>query len=231
LVDTGSLTTVASQEAEEATVTMLEKPTGYGSAWSSDGPPKRAGQETRMIALYNWNDPFVSRKRPDIGHVIRKVRTTDGKVFLGRAQPGSFDYFVVGFKSKVVSRDHAVIQFQDEKCTIQDLGSSSGTFLNNMRLSAADSRSKPHVLNDGDMVRLGTDYSENTEDSTYGAVQFIVELEPLDDLQKPPLKARTTLKDKFREASKTSKNIENHEQDKQAGTSRGFRQLGKMLFK
>ncbi len=51
-----------------------------------------------------------------------------------------------------VSRRHAVIkQSPEEKLDLVDLGSSNGTFLNGMRLTA----NKPYKLRDGDEIRFG----------------------------------------------------------------------------
>ncbi|KAG2083157.1 SMAD/FHA domain-containing protein, partial [Suillus cothurnatus] len=62
------------------------------------------------------------------------------------------------FRSKVVSRYHAEIWSNDGKFYIKDTKSSTGTFLNHLRLSPADTESKPHQLKHGDIVQLGVDY-------------------------------------------------------------------------
>lgn len=50
-----------------------------------------------------------------------------------------------------VSRRHAVIEISQNMCTVQDLGSTNGTWLNEARLPSYVSR----MLNSGDMVRFG----------------------------------------------------------------------------
>ncbi|KAG2028359.1 SMAD/FHA domain-containing protein, partial [Suillus americanus] len=62
------------------------------------------------------------------------------------------------FDTKVLSRVHAEIWSDNGKFYIKDTKSSSGTFLNHVRLSPAGSESKPHELKDGDIVQLGLDY-------------------------------------------------------------------------
>jgi len=50
-----------------------------------------------------------------------------------------------------VSRRHARITWQDGQFFIQDMGSTNGTWVNNIELMAK----KPHPLKPGDLLRLG----------------------------------------------------------------------------
>lgn len=68
------------------------------------------------------------------------------------------------FKSKVVSRSHAEFFVKDDQWFVQDMRSSSGTFLNRRRLSEAGKPSKPHVLKNGDMLQFGMDFRGGTEE-------------------------------------------------------------------
>jgi pSer/pThr/pTyr-binding forkhead associated (FHA) protein len=61
------------------------------------------------------------------------------------------------------------------KWLIKDTKSSSGTFLNHVRLSTAGQESKPHQLKDGDILQLGVDYQGGAEDM-YKSVKIRVEL-------------------------------------------------------
>lgn len=71
----------------------------------------------------------------------------------------------VVFKSKVVSRTHALFQCNEEGLWfIKDCKSSSGTFLNNIRLSQASQELTLWPLIDGDIVQLGLDYRGGTEE-------------------------------------------------------------------
>ncbi|KAK4686606.1 succinyl-CoA synthetase alpha subunit, partial [Tremellales sp. Uapishka_1] len=71
----------------------------------------------------------------------------------------------VAFKSKVVSRAHAEIWCEPGgKFYIRDTASSSGTFLNHIRLSSPNVESRPQMLNDGDVLQLGVDYQGGTEE-------------------------------------------------------------------
>jgi E3 ubiquitin-protein ligase DMA1/2 len=62
------------------------------------------------------------------------------------------------FRSKVVSRSHAKIWFTNGQWFLQDVGSSSGTFLNHIRLSPPNADSAPYAIKDGDIVQLGIDF-------------------------------------------------------------------------
>ncbi|CAH6723066.1 E3 ubiquitin-protein ligase Dma1p [[Candida] jaroonii] len=69
------------------------------------------------------------------------------------------------FKSKVVSRTHALFQCNEEgQWFIKDCKSSSGTFLNHIRLSPASQESSLMPLIDGDIIQLGMDYRGGTEE-------------------------------------------------------------------
>ncbi|KAL7422389.1 hypothetical protein Q5752_003035 [Cryptotrichosporon argae] len=71
----------------------------------------------------------------------------------------------VAFKSKVVSRSHAEIWCSPGgKFFIRDTGSSSGTFLNHIRLSSPNVESRPMAVKDGDVLQLGVDYQGGVED-------------------------------------------------------------------
>lgn len=50
-----------------------------------------------------------------------------------------------------------------DKLYIRDTRSSSGTFLNHVRLSAPNQESKPFQLKDGDIIQLGVDYQGGYE--------------------------------------------------------------------
>ena len=81
----------------------------------------------------------------------------------------------LAFKSKVVSRSHAEIWFESGKFYIRDTKSSSGTFLNHLRLSPAGHESRPFHLRDGDILQLGVDYQGGSED-IYKSVKIKIEV-------------------------------------------------------
>lgn len=69
----------------------------------------------------------------------------------------------VGFKSKVVSRKHCEFMYINGQWHVKDVGSSSGTFLNHMRLSQPNMVSRLYSIKDGDIVQLGIDFRGGEE--------------------------------------------------------------------
>ncbi|KAI8890791.1 SMAD/FHA domain-containing protein [Backusella circina FSU 941] len=81
----------------------------------------------------------------------------------------------LSFKSKVVSRNHAEIWTEEGKVYIRDIGSSSGTFINRIRLSSPNHVSPPQQIKDGDTIQLGVDYQGGLE-PIYRAVRIRIEI-------------------------------------------------------
>jgi pSer/pThr/pTyr-binding forkhead associated (FHA) protein len=81
----------------------------------------------------------------------------------------------VGFKSKVVSRRHCEFWCQNGRWFIKDVKSSSGTFLNHIRLSSPGTESRPFPVNDGDIVQLGIDF-KGGEEMIFRCVKIRIEL-------------------------------------------------------
>lgn len=105
--------------------------------------------------------PIIRRTEPkqsiSIGRYTEKLKSA------AHAPQGSNSSIV--FKSKVVSRTHALFQCNEEGLWfLKDCKSSSGTFLNNIRLSAASQELTLWPLMDGDVVQLGIDYRGGTEE-------------------------------------------------------------------
>ena len=78
------------------------------------------------------------------------------RVSLGRSDAQStvkpdIDMMPYGALEKGVSRQHAILEFNDDTLMLLDAGSANGTFLNGQRLPA----NQPRVVRDGDEVRLG----------------------------------------------------------------------------
>ncbi|KFY58991.1 hypothetical protein V497_04535 [Pseudogymnoascus sp. VKM F-4516 (FW-969)] len=81
----------------------------------------------------------------------------------------------VGFKSKVVSRRHCEFWAQDGEWFIKDVKSSSGTFLNHVRLSSPGTESKPFPVKNGDIVQLGIDF-KGGEEMIFRCVKIRIEV-------------------------------------------------------
>ena len=93
-------------------------------------------------------DP-IDRKVDD-GEILMVGRHTDRLV--------SEHPTAIVFRSKVVSRHHAKMWCSNGQWFLQDVGSSSGTFLNHIRLSPPNVESTPYAIKDGDIVQLGIDF-------------------------------------------------------------------------
>ncbi|CAO3642098.1 unnamed protein product [Mucor hiemalis] len=102
----------------------------------------------------------------NVGSVIR----------IGRYSERHANLNCMSFKSKVVSRCHCEVWVEtDGKLYIRDTKSSSGTFLNHVRLSPAGNESRPVELSDGDIVQLGVDFQGGREEM-YRSVKMRFEL-------------------------------------------------------
>ena len=80
----------------------------------------------------------------------------------------------VGFKSKVVSRRHCEFWCSQGQWYVKDVKSSSGTFLNHIRLSQPSTESRPFPVNDGDIIQLGMDF-RGGEESIFRCVKIRIE--------------------------------------------------------
>ncbi|KFA52828.1 hypothetical protein S40293_00891 [Stachybotrys chartarum IBT 40293] len=120
--------------------------------------------------------PAITRSLPRPSDVIRVGRYSEKDSQLMSNAPGNQPSAApVGFKSKVVSRRHCEFWCEDGKWYIRDVKSSSGTFLNHIRLSPPSQESKAFPINDGDIIQLGIDF-KGGEEMIYRCVKMRVEL-------------------------------------------------------
>lgn len=78
----------------------------------------------------------------------------------------------MGFATLVVSRKHLDLFQRDGSIFIRDVGSNSGTFRNNARLSLPGQVSPDVQLVTGDYVQLGKDFQDDTPLDAFGRIQF-----------------------------------------------------------
>lgn len=104
----------------------------------------------------------VSRTLPSEHSIIRVGRYSE-REGVPSANPTAPSDAPVGFKSKVVSRKHCEFCFVDGQWQIKDVASSSGTFLNHIRLSQPNTESRLFPIKDGDIVQLGIDFRGGEE--------------------------------------------------------------------
>ncbi|KAF8324930.1 SMAD/FHA domain-containing protein, partial [Cantharellus anzutake] len=122
--------------------------------------------------------PFepIIRDAIENGPVIRVGRFTDRQTNGNNSAPNAPNALKIAFRSKVVSRGHAEIWVEEGgKFFIRDTKSSSGTFLNHIRLANANVESRPFPLKDGDIIQLGIDY-QGGQQEIYRCVKIKVEI-------------------------------------------------------
>lgn len=119
-------------------------------------------QEVRSNGRNSLNFTPISRTLPTEHSIIRVGRYSE-REGIPTANPTGPSDAPVGFKSKVVSRKHCEFTFLDGQWHIRDVASSSGTFLNHIRLSQPNTESRQFPIKDGDIVQLGIDFRGGEE--------------------------------------------------------------------
>ncbi|KAK9470710.1 uncharacterized protein V1510DRAFT_422259 [Dipodascopsis tothii] len=120
-------------------------------------------------------EPIERRGRA--GNIIRLGRYTDKREAskLAAATGDEVYFSPVVFKSKVVSRAHAELWVENKQWYVKDIMSSSGTFLNHVRLSPPSQTSQPYPIKDGDILQLGMDFRGGAEE-VYKCVKMRLEV-------------------------------------------------------
>ena len=142
---------------------------------SANASSNRAGYppgQMHTIRLLPHHDPRSTRPSLAFAPTSRTLPHEDCVIRVGRYSerdsnpnppPNVPSSAPVGFKSKVVSRRHCEFWCSNGQWYIKDVKSSSGTFLNHIRLSQPSVESKPWPVNDGDVVQLGIDFRGGEE--------------------------------------------------------------------
>jgi pSer/pThr/pTyr-binding forkhead associated (FHA) protein len=129
-------------------------------------------QQLPSIRFIPHHDPRTHRPSLTFQAISRTLPTAEAVIRVGRysERDGSTEVksnlpsaAPVGFKSKVVSRRHCEFWCENSQWYIRDVKSSSGTFLNHLRLSPPGVESKAYPVNDGDVVQLGIDFRGGEE--------------------------------------------------------------------
>jgi pSer/pThr/pTyr-binding forkhead associated (FHA) protein len=164
------------------TTTTTSSQTGGAAQTTSANNPSTTSPTNHRIRLVPHLDSRRSLRFDPIGRDLREGDTalrigrfTD-RSGLGLSALNSLNSNKLAFRSKVVSRAHAEIWVEaGGKFYIRDTKSSSGTFLNHVRLSSANAESKPFQIKDGDILQLGVDYQGGAED-IYKSVKIRIEI-------------------------------------------------------
>ncbi|KAL8998281.1 MAG: hypothetical protein Q9169_002595 [Polycauliona sp. 2 TL-2023] len=145
--------------------------------------PNASSHELPSIRLVPHEDPRANRPSLMFPPMARTLPSEDSIIRVGRYSerdatpnppPNIPSSAPVGFKSKVVSRKHCEFWCQSGQWYIKDVKSSSGTFLNHIRLSQPSLESRPFPVKDGDVVQLGIDF-RGGEEMIFRCVKIRVE--------------------------------------------------------
>lgn len=168
---------------------LTAQPPVPSSAPSTPTPSSSASAQP-WIRFSTYIDPRSQRPSLTFSPICRILPTGNEIIRVGRysdreAQiaPGSSPSLTerlpssapVGFKSKVVSRRHCEFWFSGGRWYVRDVKSSSGTFLNHIRLSPPGTESRPFPINDGDLIQLGIDF-KGGEEMIFRCVKMRLEL-------------------------------------------------------
>lgn len=168
-------------ESAPAPVTPAPAPAVERNATETAIAKKDAMPTIRLIphqdphsAKPSLNFPIVTRTLISSSIRVRVGRYSerDGQAADALTNPNSTS--PIGFKSKVVSRRHCEFWCDNGQWFVRDVKSSSGTFLNHVRLSSPGMESRVYPVNDGDIVQLGIDF-KGGEEAIFRCVKIRVE--------------------------------------------------------
>ena len=146
-----------------------------GASTAANNPSHRIRLVPHLDTRRSLRFDAISRDLKEGDPSLRIGRFTD-RSGMGLAAVNALGSNKLAFKSKVVSRAHAEIWVESGgRFFVKDTKSSSGTFLNHVRLSIANTESKPFQIKDGDILQLGVDYQGGAED-IYKSVKIKIEL-------------------------------------------------------
>jgi len=144
------------------------------NAQGSGVTPDTSDEKSRPPTIRFFPHQELRQGRPSLNFapVIRTLPNESSIIRVGRyseregipvSNPSGPSDAPVGFKSKVVSRKHCEFSFSNGSWQIKDVSSSSGTFLNHIRLSQPNTESRLYPVKDGDIVQLGIDFRGGEE--------------------------------------------------------------------
>ncbi|KAG5651138.1 hypothetical protein H0H81_009749 [Sphagnurus paluster] len=178
----GALGRTGATPPAAATATAMTPPTPSPNPNPTPASAPGASGASHRIRLVPHID---SRRTLRFDAIARDLREGDPALRIGRftdrsglglAAVNALGTNRLAFKSKVVSRAHAEVWVEaGGRFFIKDTKSSSGTFLNHVRLSPANTESRPYQMKDGDILQLGVDYQGGAED-IYKSVKIRIEV-------------------------------------------------------
>jgi hypothetical protein len=100
-----------------------------------------------MFLVAGCKDPITVKIPPDQTEIVLG-RRAEGEI------PPQLDLTDYGIAIGAVSRRHAALQFSGNQVSLEDLGSTNGTWINESRLTVG----VPHPIRTGDLIRLGQQF-------------------------------------------------------------------------
>lgn len=144
-----------------------------GTDTGADAPEESKGPVIGSIRFVPHIE-YTARQTLNFEPMERKAHDS-AHLRVGRHNDKSQNRTSISFKSKVVSRSHAEVWCDAGTWYIKDVKSSSGTFLNHIRLSPPGVESQPTRLNDGDCIQFGIDFRGGAEE-VYRCVRTRLEI-------------------------------------------------------
>lgn len=128
-------------------VIRLFVPTLVFSAAVTEDDEKRARESGHLITatVNTGQGQFIITNGPQEGHTIPLLLK---EITIGRATSNAT--WEIGLQDQSVSRPHARLERKDDVWVLYDLGSSNGTFINNVQVTEVG-----RALQDGDVVTFG----------------------------------------------------------------------------
>ncbi|CAN7989319.1 unnamed protein product [Ixodes hexagonus] len=149
----------SSDEAETLPPKGPTAPEGVEGVGSTPGVA-RAGVPRAILSCRPNSHPFPERilsldQPAKVGRSVARCRQAHNNAI---------------FDCKVLSRNHALLWYDNGKFYLQDTKSSNGTFVNNQRLSKGSEESPAQEVCSGDIVQFGVDVVENSRKVTHGCI-------------------------------------------------------------
>lgn len=111
-----------------------------------DQDQEHTTEESREERRVTFQDPVIV-----LGRYSRK-RTVTSSEPQDSSEPRH-----LGLKSRVISKSHCELRYENSQWFVKDLGSLSGTFVNGKRLSKAGLQSELVQIKSGDVLQVGQD--------------------------------------------------------------------------
>ncbi|KFM77362.1 Sarcolemmal membrane-associated protein, partial [Stegodyphus mimosarum] len=153
----------------------LDNLTGTTAAQSVEDTTNEAGKTTTTVC--HLVPRAILTSRPNSHPFQERHLFLDQPIKVGRSvarcRPAPSNAI---FDCKVLSRNHALLWYENGKFYLQDTKSSNGTFVNNQRLSKGSEESPAREVCSGDIVQFGVDVVENSRKVVHGCIVATLKL-------------------------------------------------------